>query len=376
MNSKQLKRYLSYILIRLVDVFVHNDSRITVWLVSCLALGSKFYRNLRWLPIVWLDEHETSVRRELLPADRGQSCGPNVNGSQPVLEVALPSVCLHYFENARVCPLSSSILLSDDAAVIERVPGVDLARCAYASGHIVMHGRNHALVRTNSVEYLDGGVFLGGNGAFNYYHWMVEILPKVQFLKDIDEECGSLPLLVSQDVERIDTFRDALRRVVGNRHVIVLENDKTYEVAKLAVVNAPTSCPFNLRIGERFEVADFLTRPTSIRFLRTQLGCDLEPCVTGERKRIFFARRNLRRQYNQDEVYDIFRQARFVKVYMEDLSLQSQIDLVSNAEIIAGPTGAAWTNLIFCREGTKCLCWMAEESREFSAYSNLAPIQA
>ncbi len=59
---------------------------------------------------------------------------------------------------------------------------------------------------------------------------------------------------------------------------------------------------------------------------------------------------------------------------MEELSLKEQILLISNAEMIAGPTGAAWTNLIFCREGTKCLCWMADGYGEFSAFSNLARI--
>ena len=59
---------------------------------------------------------------------------------------------------------------------------------------------------------------------------------------------------------------------------------------------------------------------------------------------------------------------------MEELSLKEQISLISNAEVIAGPTGAAWTNLIFCREGAKCLCWMADEYGEFSAFSNLARV--
>ena len=59
---------------------------------------------------------------------------------------------------------------------------------------------------------------------------------------------------------------------------------------------------------------------------------------------------------------------------MEDLSLREQISLIANTEMIAGPTGAAWTNLIFCRKGTKCLCWIAEGYGEFSAFSNLAKI--
>ena len=40
--------------------------------------------------------------------------------------------------------------------------------------------------------------------------------------------------------------------------------------------------------------------------------------------------------------------------------------------MLAGPTGAAWTNLLFVERGTRCICWMAEEQRGFAGYSNLA----
>lgn len=59
---------------------------------------------------------------------------------------------------------------------------------------------------------------------------------------------------------------------------------------------------------------------------------------------------------------------------MDELSLTEQMALISNAEAIAGPTGAEWTNLIFCSPDTKCLCWMADGYGDFAAYSTLAKI--
>jgi capsular polysaccharide biosynthesis protein len=57
---------------------------------------------------------------------------------------------------------------------------------------------------------------------------------------------------------------------------------------------------------------------------------------------------------------------------MEDYSFTEQIQLFKNAKFIIGPTGAAWTNIIFCPSTVKCLCWMPEEINDFSAFSNLA----
>ena len=57
---------------------------------------------------------------------------------------------------------------------------------------------------------------------------------------------------------------------------------------------------------------------------------------------------------------------------MGKLSLHEQIKIMNEADVIAGPTGASWTNMIFCQPGTKGLCWMHECMSDFSSFSNIA----
>ena len=64
----------------------------------------------------------------------------------------------------------------------------------------------------------------------------------------------------------------------------------------------------------------------------------------------------------------------FQPVYPERLSLNEQKRLMAAAEFVVGPSGAAWTNLVFCSPGTRALCWMPEWASGFSFYSNLARI--
>jgi capsular polysaccharide biosynthesis protein len=277
----------------------------------------------------------------------------------------LPGLARYEFSDARLSAASSSILLAD-RLVLERVPGVDASRCNYAAGHLLAHGLRTAIVASGSEQHIESGVFLGGNGAFNYYHWLVELLPKLEFVKEDDR-----PLLVSDDVDRIPTFREALMRVAGARQIVFLRPDLTYRVARLLYVESPSICPFNLRSGEEFRVRDFIMRASSIQFLRGHLLGSSQP-RSSMRRRIFLARRSVRRDYNQDEIFTVCQRHGFEKVYMEDMSLREQIEAMRSAELIAGPTGAAWTNLVFVEPGTRCLCWMAEEQRGFAAYSNLA----
>ena len=361
---------------RWADVCFRRNIKYSLPIIFLFGLVKESYRHNKLKPIEWLDENTTNLKKTFLSKTSGTSYGPlNCNGFQHIEHVQLPSVSLYYFENSIVSILSSSIL-SNNKIIIERLDSVDLMRCNYSAGHVFMHDKKNALVRHKQVSHLKKGFFLGGNGSSNYYHWMIEILPKLQFLHQVNQ-CGyaDFPLLVSKDIQHIKPFCEALNIIAKDRPVVMLDKDKTYCVEKLIYINAPNNLPFNLRQNEKMRIADFLTRPESINFLKNQLCTILDsPPITNLYHRIFFARNNERRDYNQQEIFEIFKKQGFQKVFMEELSLKDQILLISNAEIIAGPTGAAWTNIIFCREGTKCLCWMAEGHGEFSAFSNLAKV--
>lgn len=374
-NLRLIRTKIGNPLHRSVDYFVRRDSKFSLPLAFCLSLIRDTYKHMGVMPIEWLDENKSNLRKTLDPAEYGFSYGPkSIEGSQTVKKVLLPHVNYYYFENARITAKSSSIIV-DNRIVIERIGKLKVERHDYSADHLFMHGQKNALVINRPATYLNEGIFLGGNGSSNYYHWMIEILPKLKYLKDLDEEYQKFPLLVSDDVNQIKTFQEALDYITKTRPIVKLDKNKTYLVGKLLHISAPNNLPFNLRRNEKIEVSDFLTKPSSIIFLRNQLcSAFRESSQTNIGKRVFFARKNERRNYNQEEIFEIFRLRGFQKVFMEELTLKDQIQIVLNAEVIAGPTGAAWTNLIFCHEGTKCLCWMADNYRNFSAYSNLARI--
>ena len=58
---------------------------------------------------------------------------------------------------------------------------------------------------------------------------------------------------------------------------------------------------------------------------------------------------------NEKEVSDFLLNKGFVKYKVGNLSFEQQIYLFNNADIIFGAHGAAFANLVFCREGTKII---------------------
>lgn len=357
-------------ILRATNYFISRDSVLSPLVLFLLSLFLPSYRHRKILPISWLDETVDGFVSQICPEARGVSFGPNIDGEQCCEQVVLPAINLYCFSNAAVSANSSSVVVNGKV-VIERVKATETERCDYSSGQIVMHGLQSALVCTKYSGHLESGFFLGGNGSSNYYHWMVEILVKLKFLEQC-KEFDNLPLLVNEAVAETESLMDALVLLVPERRVVLMGRYDTYFVETLVYINSPNECPFNLRKNFEMRVRDFTFREPEIKFFRESLLGKLSIAHVAGRERIFMARRGIRRDYNQDEIFEISAGFGFRKVFMEDMSLREQIDLVSRSEFIVGPTGAAWTNLLFCQPGTRCLCWMAEESKGFSGYSNIA----
>jgi capsular polysaccharide biosynthesis protein len=325
-----------------------------------------------FLPIVWLDNCPPVT--QFVPGRRGTAVSPNIGGRFVAADVALPPVCLYAFPNVAVVA-GSSLFVSEKNVIIERVAGVDDARCVFQSGALVAHGRHLAAVARRPVlgTSLENGFFLSGYGGWNYYHWMIELLPKLQYWHTLAPELRAYPLLVSEAVRDHGSMMEALAVFCDGAEIRVLNDDEEYTVGRLLHINAPNTCPFNLRADDEVRVTDFLLRPEVIHEWRTRVGISPRRSTPG-RRRLFLARSGAHRSYNEAEVLPVFIREGFEPVYLERMSLSEQIDAMSSAELLAGPTGAAWTNLIFCNHGAKGLCWLPDQSQQFSAFSTIASI--
>jgi len=371
-------RAIKNLLYSLLYFFSKQDSQITAFIVDLFRFASKTFRNYYFLPMAWLDQAEANNKYLLRRGGVGNSYPPHcINGRPLIKEVHFSDINCHIFRNSRISVTSSSVILNDKNVFIERVAGLDQTKFNYASGHIRSHGISSAIVQLGDTEYIEKGLFLGGNGSSNYYHWLVEILPKLQFLPFLPDRLAQYPLLVNEDIQKIPTLKEAMNLLVSDCEIIYLDKYKSYHVGKLVYIDSPSNLPFNLRDKEIYDSSYSLISRDSINYIRNTTFKELhivEQLPPDHSKRIFLCRRNIRRNYNQNEVFDLLEVLGFEEVYMEDLNIEDQVRLMQQSEWIVGPTGAAWTNLIFCLKGAKCLCWMAEEYAEFSAYSTIARI--
>ena len=222
-------------------------------------------------------------------------------------------------------------------------------------------------------EKLEKGICVFGHGATNWYHWLIETLPNAMFAESLAPEFDDYPLLVPEEVVNIPNFRATLELFSGDRDVVALKKGMQYRVGQLIVFPPSVTGPCNLFPGMWPDPEDYLSDVGLVRTFRDRILKDLSASKTkAGPSRVFLARPEGARGYNQDEILAVATRHGFQPVRLEKLSFAEQVSLMHNAEVVIGPTGAAFANSLFMRKGAKALVWAHEKYDGACFFSNLA----
>lgn len=199
---------------------------------------------------------------------------------------------------------------------------------------------------------IDGPVLLLKKAGFmNYGHWMIEILPRVQFREQLAPD---LPVFIHK-------YPDSVMRT------------RVYESLELAGIGGESIIEFEppVRVRDLFQISpiskhNHMKSPLIASFL-SGMADKVAPARAIAGNRLFLSRTrcSIRRVTNEDELFDMAASLGFRRVYTEDMKLTEQIRLFRSAEAIAGPLGAALTNIVFAPAETRVLILQPAKSLEF-----------
>lgn len=227
--------------------------------------------------------------------------------------------------------------------------------------------------RSNLLE-VNQAIHCGGAGASNYYHFSMECMPQVWLSGLQDSEFRDAPLILPSEARTVPQFSHWLDLFAEDRPKIYLGPGEYVRVRQLVRFDEVSYGPFNLPAGQWPNVDDYRNHDQAFRhYLAASRDLSLKSWSKGSGlERIFIVRPEVRRKYNQDVLVEMAEAHGFVCVSPELLELHDQALLFNSAKFIIGSSGAAWSNLVFCREGTKALSWLPEEYDGFCSFSTLA----
>ena len=199
-------------------------------------------------------------------------------------------------------------------------------------------------------QKIPSAIKIGGMFGFNYYHFVYQLLTRLNYTNDID---SSVPLLLDASARDIPTLKQLVELAnVQKREILYMDYGCCYEIGDLYYITSPNIIAPNIK-SKKFDL-DKMAVFTSegLTYLRNTLLPYKSTIQTPEY--VFIARRKAtkRRGYNEQECGETLKKLGFEEVYPETLTLAEQIAVFNNAKIIVGATGAAFTNLIFCSNKT------------------------
>jgi Glycosyltransferase 61 len=176
------------------------------------------------------------------------------------------------------------------------------------------------------------GVLLTAPWHHNFFHWMVELLPRLLLVSAIPE-LRRLPLLVPRSAPR---FVEESLRLTGHLERTRFLPDGVYRFDRLHLLG---------RLASRSTAS-----PLGVEWLRRSFDLG-EP---RKRRRLYISRRdaNIRFVANEAEVEACLGRFGFESVSLAGKPLLEQARLFRDAEMIVGSHGAGFSHLAFAHPGT------------------------
>ncbi len=256
---------------------------------------------------------------------------------------------------------NGSVWQDSHNTLIMDASGASVAEHVTGNPHVVRH-----LSEQYEPMHFHGRAFvLGARGSGNYYHWMTDILPKLEL-------CHQAGWVVGPD-----------------DHVIVPTRRSSFQLQSLQRFGIEERQVHVANVSSPWVTADELIVPHLRNAMGTTMGAWLPdflkrsflpdgPSDPPER-RIFVSRDTGRAQgrgiENLAEVERAFMDLGFEIVFPETLDVMEQAALFAESAVVAGPHGAGLTNIVFCAPGTRVIefygAHLAPCYRAISALSGL-----
>ncbi len=339
-----------------------------------------------------------SVRREVVPVARycestgGGSCRvTDGERMSPVCsplyyparerkraEVPMPPTYCARLHDATLIGESDAVLAGGyivyDAPVTDNVNFTD---CAFLDRRKIyrIEGEAKAYFARSRARRVGQAVSLVGNYSWNYYHWVLEFMAKLWLLSRCDIP-RQVPLAVDACVRAVPQFMTYLEAFGGGRPLIFVRRRERLCVGGLYLLSAVNVIPPNFIDTARIEGRDILFDMRSVDFIRERMSDYSRRQLAGERReypgRVFISRRgNRNRSYNEPEVERAVLRHGFRPVMPQHYSVAEQIELFAGADFIVAASGAALTNIIYCKRGCRVAVLTSQEV-ELSIFSSIA----
>lgn len=191
----------------------------------------------------------------------------------------------------------------------------------------------------------------------NWYHFLVDLVPKLWAEQELYGR--SKVWLVPNSVQLLENHRWVLSKILKPENIRSLPETKTRSFRLISMALSP-SLSFWSTTQESHRAERLYFQADKVRgfstWLSQKFGLDQYSSGNALPSKIFLGR-NLspksRRIHNQDDVVTKLQPCGFVERWLESYKPDVQAAAIRAATVVVAPAGAALTNMLFARPGTR-----------------------
>jgi hypothetical protein len=241
----------------------------------------------------------------------------------------------------------------------------------------LINGQSRDLVAIRCVrpaQRYRAALYIGTRAPYNWYHWLANILPALH-VANVARLSEDIPVLLPEEVMLTPQMLESLGIFLGGRQVAWLKTDALVKVETLFWADSPVDdSPFAQDHNNRRRLT---LHPEAVADFRNRVLQDIgvHPITSGAPSRFFLGRRaHSSRSYNSAIVERWAKEYGFATVYLEDFSFREQVAFFHTATHLIGPTGAAFTNILFAQSRLRALRLHGGAHQFENYFANLATV--
>lgn len=176
--------------------------------------------------------------------------------------------------------------------------------------------------------------------SFNYFHWMTDVLSRIEMLKEFDLK--EYPILLPAQFMQYSFIVETLQ-LLDIPHIFY-EQKKKYIINKLLLTtHAADAGNYN----------NFLINRVKKKLIEVAKSNFEE----NSPKKIWLSRTGQDRRIvnNEEKITEFLNKEGFNVINPENYSIVEQVNIFSNADIVIAPHGAALTNIMFMKKNSKVM---------------------
>ena len=195
--------------------------------------------------------------------------------------------------------------------------------------------------------------------SINYYHFMTEGLPRlIQIMESVEKfDISNYSLLIDDEMPK--QCIEAIKIVLNSDIEIIFIKKGEVFICEELIYCTPLWTSLDNTTGLPNPKKEFFVDKYAINLVREKILASFVPKVktTNKLKKVYLQRLNnkLRPISNLNQLELLLLKNDFEFVDVGSLNLIEQIELFQTVDIIVGVSGAAFTNLIFMKSGSKAI---------------------